>query len=260
MRRRSGGRLRGGNDVITEGGDARPRGRTTPGHGAKRAIDVILSVTLLMVLAPLWIVIVIAILATDGRPVLYRAERAGYRGARLSVLKFRKLRKDARGLPLTISEDDRFTTIGRALARWKLDEIPQLVNVVLGQMSLVGPRPEDGRFVALYEDEYRHRILTVRPGITGLCQLAFAKEGRILDPADRIRDYEERILPQKVAIDCLYVERRSVRMDLGILAWTLIATVLRRDLAVNRRTGGIGIRRRPDEGRGKSLATAGVNA
>ena len=111
-------------------------------------------------------------------------------------------------------------------------------------MSLVGPRPEDPEFVAEQSDAYE-RILDVRPGITGLCQLAFAKESEILDPDDALRHYLASILPQKVAMDVLYAERRSLRMDFGIVAWTLAAVMFNRPVAVHRGSGRMNVRRRP---------------
>ena len=144
---------------------------------------------------------------------------------------------------VTLSADDRFTAVGRLLARMKIDELPQLWNVLKGEMTLVGPRPEDPEFVALRHADYE-TILTVKPGITGLCQLAFAKEGEVLDEQDAVRDYVGRLLPQKTALDLLYVDRRSLPMDLKILGWTAIAVFLRRDVAVHRADGSLGVRRR----------------
>jgi lipopolysaccharide/colanic/teichoic acid biosynthesis glycosyltransferase len=149
----------------------------------------------------------------------------------------------ANGSALTGSHDPRFTRIGRFLARSKLDELPQLWNVLTGGMSLVGPRPEDRRYVELHEDAFR-TVLSVRPGVTGLCQLAFAKESEILDPEDREGHYLERILPQKVALDLLYVETRTLSLDLRILVWTVLPVILRRDVAVNRVTADLTLRKR----------------
>ena len=122
--------------------------------------------------------------------------------------------------------------------------MPQLWNVLRGEMSLVGPRPEDPSFVALHPDEYRE-ILAVRPGVTGLCQLAFAKESAILDPNDRLGHYVADILPQKVRLDTLYARTRSFRGDLRILLWTVMPVLLRVDVAVNRTSGDLTVRRRP---------------
>jgi lipopolysaccharide/colanic/teichoic acid biosynthesis glycosyltransferase len=159
------------------------------------------------------------------------------------MLKFRKMYDGAAGPLLTASDDGRLTRIGRVLASKKLDEIPQLLNVLKGDMSLVGPRPEDPRFVEIEPDQFR-TILCVRPGITGLSQLAFARESQILDPSDRIGHYRRAILPQKLAIDALYVRTWSTRMDFAILAWTALAVVARRQVAVNRVTGGLTVRNR----------------
>jgi lipopolysaccharide/colanic/teichoic acid biosynthesis glycosyltransferase len=160
------------------------------------------------------------------------------------MLKFRKMRNGASGVAVTLSGDERFTRVGRVLAKAKIDELPQLWNVLKGEMTLVGPRPEHPDFVALRAGDYT-TILGVKPGITGLCQLAFAKEGEALDHEDCVRDYVERLLPQKTALDLLYVDRRSVLMDLSILAWTAVAVLLRRDVAVDRSTARLGLRRRP---------------
>jgi len=135
--------------------------------------------------------------------------------------------------------------VGRVLARSKLDELPQLWNVLRGEMSLVGPRPEDPSFVATRPDDFA-MVLSVRPGITGLSQLAFANESAVLDPDDRVNDYLDRILPQKMGLDVLYACRRSLAMDVRILSWTVVAVVLRRDVAVHRNSGRTTLRRRPE--------------
>jgi lipopolysaccharide/colanic/teichoic acid biosynthesis glycosyltransferase len=150
----------------------------------------------------------------------------------------------AGGPPLTAPRDDRFTRLGRFLAKTKLDEIPQLLNVIRGHMSLVGPRPEDPVFVERFRDELEP-VLRVKPGITGLSQLAFARESEILDPSDREGHYVGRILPQKIHMDSVYADQRSTKANVRILYWTAAAVLFRRDVAVNRTTGRLGIRRRP---------------
>jgi lipopolysaccharide/colanic/teichoic acid biosynthesis glycosyltransferase len=150
---------------------------------------------------------------------------------------------DAHGVPLTASADPRLTRIGKILARTRLDELPQLWDVFRGRMSIVGPRPEDPEFVALHADAYR-RILSVRPGITGLSQLAFAEEHSILDQSDLIGDYVGRILPQKVGLDTLYSRDYGLTMDLKVLAWTAAAMLAGKRVSVNRRTGALTLRRR----------------
>jgi lipopolysaccharide/colanic/teichoic acid biosynthesis glycosyltransferase len=209
----------------------------------KRGLDLAVASTLLLVLLPLIAVVAAAIRLDSRGPAFFRCRRVGFGGREFGMLKFRKMVHDARGAALTAPEDARFTRLGRVLAKTKLDEIPQLWNVLKGEMSLVGPRPEDAGFVAICADEYR-QILTVRPGITGLSQLAFARESEILDPNDRHGHYIAKLLPAKARMDCLYVSRRSLGMDLKILFWTAAAVLLRLEVAVHRQSGRL-TRRRP---------------
>jgi lipopolysaccharide/colanic/teichoic acid biosynthesis glycosyltransferase len=209
---------------------------------AKRLLDAAAAALLLLALLPVLIAVAVAVRATSRGPVFFRSPRVGRNGCELRMLKFRKMHDGATGAALTTADDERFTMIGRFLAKSKLDELPQLWNVLKGDMSLVGPRPEDSEFVAARPSDFR-RILTVRPGITGLAQLAFAKESEILDVEDRCNDYIERLLPQKIALDHLYVAQRSLLMDVRILVWTFIAVLLRRDVAVSRTTGALSLRR-----------------
>jgi lipopolysaccharide/colanic/teichoic acid biosynthesis glycosyltransferase len=212
---------------------------------AKRLLDIVASAVLLALLVPVILVVVVAIKAESSGSALYRCRRIGLGGREFLMLKFRKMYDGASGPPLTLSSDTRLTRVGRFLARTKLDEIPQLWNVLKGDMSLVGPRPEDPSFVELLATEYR-TILTVRPGITGLSQLAFAREGEILDRDDRIAHYLTRLLPQKARLDAMYALHSSLRMDFRILAWTAVAVVLRRDVAVHRMDGRLSSRKRKD--------------
>ena len=212
-------------------------------RAAKRSLDAALAGALLILALPVLLVVAVAIKLEDRGPVFFRCARVGEGGRELLMLKFRKMRRDADGPPLTASDDDRFTRVGRFLAASKLDELPQLWNVLRGGMSLVGPRPEDPSFVAMYPAEFAE-ILAARPGMTGLCQLAFAKEGRILDPQDRVRDYAERLLPQKITLDLVYARRRTFPSDAKILTWTLVAVLLRKDVAVHRQSGTLTLRKR----------------
>ena len=159
------------------------------------------------------------------------------------MLKFRKMHEHAEGIALTTHGDDRLTRIGAFLARTKLDEVPQLWHVLRGDMSLVGPRPETIDFVAHHSDEY-DEILTVRPGLVGFSQIAFLMEGRILDAEDPLNHYVSAILPQKVTLDLMYARTRTVWVDVKILAWSLVAVLLRRQVAVNRQTGRMNLRKR----------------
>jgi exopolysaccharide biosynthesis polyprenyl glycosylphosphotransferase len=211
-----------------------------------RVCDVFVSVLVLALTLPVFAAVGAAIKLDSPGPIFYRSVRVGRRGRLFAMLKFRKVRHDAEGSPLTVADDVRLTRIGAFLVKTKLDELPQFWNVVKGDMSLVGPRPEDASFVSLEREVY-DEILQVTPGITGLSQLAFAREGEILDPDDRLRHYVERLFPQKLALDRLYTDRRSLATNVGILSWTLVAVLLRRDVAVNRGTGRLNLRRRSAE-------------
>ncbi len=210
-------------------------------RAGKRGLDVSLSALLLVLLLPLIVVIAVVVKLESPGPVLFRCRRVGYRGRELSVLKFRKMHEHAAGIRLSLGDDDRFTRVGRFLARSKLDELPQLISVLKGDMSLVGPRPEDACFVELDRAGFS-RVLSVRPGITGLSQLAFAKEGDILDQDAPVDHYVARILPQKIALDSFYAEKRTLAMDIRVLLWTCIAVICRRDVAVHRSTARLTLR------------------
>jgi lipopolysaccharide/colanic/teichoic acid biosynthesis glycosyltransferase len=210
----------------------------------KRAMDVSIAFFALLAFSPLFVAIAMVIVIDSRGPVFYRAQRVGFRGRPLAMLKFRKMHRTAGGAALTMADDDRLTRVGRWLARTKLDELPQLWHVLLGQMSLVGPRPESPGFVARFRDDYEV-ILTTRPGLTGYSQLAFAREGAILDPEDPQGHYVERLLPQKVGLDRMYASRLSARRDVAILFATFATVALRQPVAVNRETGALTRRRRP---------------
>jgi lipopolysaccharide/colanic/teichoic acid biosynthesis glycosyltransferase len=212
-----------------------------------RILDIALSAALLLVVSPLVAVVAIAIKVDDGGTVFFRSARVGFGGREFMMLKFRKMRTGAAGLPLTVPGDERFTRLGHLLAGTKLDELPQLWNVLCGQMSLVGPRPESPDLVARDPDLFVD-VLSVKPGITGLAQLAYAREGEVLggtSGSERITLYFDRILPQKLALDRLYAQTRSLGVDLNVLWWTAVAVVLRKSVAVDRRTGRLGLRQRP---------------
>lgn len=222
---------------------AAPRARRL-GRVVKRTLDIVIAGGLLIVMLPLLVLVLVAIqLESPGMP-FYRARRVGYRGRPLDVLKFRKMHADAKGLPLTLDGDARLTRVGALLARTRMDEFPQLWNVVRGQMSLVGPRPEDPRFVGLHPNGYK-RILQVRPGITGWSQLAFAAESTILDQSDPVLHYVEAILPAKVRLDCLYAEQARLRNDFAVMIWTAVVLLGRVEVAVHRETGRLRRRQRP---------------
>jgi lipopolysaccharide/colanic/teichoic acid biosynthesis glycosyltransferase len=215
-----------------------------PGRSlAKRTFDLVSSLTLVLLLAPVFAMIAVLVRLDSHGPALFRCRRVGYRGRPLSMLKFRKMHHMATGGGLTTHGDERFTRAGKWLAKLKADELPQLWHVVRGEMSLVGPRPESYDFVGHHTDEYEE-ITRVKPGIMGLSQLAFADESRILNTHDPVGHYVGDILPQKVSLDLLYAERWSIWLDIRIAIWTVAAVILRRQVAVNRETGQMSLRKR----------------
>lgn len=191
---------------------------------AKRVFDLTMTLVGLSLALPLMAVIAAVVAAGDGFPVLFRQERIGRGGAPFAILKFRTMIRNAQacGIPLTVGGDPRITRVGRWLRRTKLDELPQLFNVLRGEMSLVGPRPEVLRYVALYTDDQR-RVLALRPGITDPASIAFRNESTVLacysDPEEA---YLKTIMPEKIRINLAYAQRRSTAADLGILLRTLL--------------------------------------
>jgi lipopolysaccharide/colanic/teichoic acid biosynthesis glycosyltransferase len=211
---------------------------------AIRVFDWVVAFLLLLLLAPVIAATAVAIKVDSSGPVFYRCRRAGYGGSPFAMLKFRKMADGADGPPLTAPEDERFTRFGRFLAQWKLDEIPQLWNVLRGEMSLVGPRPEDLSLIASRRSDF-DPVLAVKPGITGLSQLVFVRESEMLDPEDRVGDYLARILPQKIQLDALYAGNRSLLLNLRILRWTAVVILTDLKVAVHRESSGLGVRPRP---------------
>jgi lipopolysaccharide/colanic/teichoic acid biosynthesis glycosyltransferase len=200
----------------------------------KRLFDITVAGAGLLVLAPLLVVIAIAIAATSRGPVLFRQQRVGLHGRPFEILKFRTMTHapDASGALITVAGDRRITGVGRVLRASKLDELPQLVNVVRGDMSLVGPRPEVPRYVALYPPDVAHRILSVRPGITDEASMLFRNESEILAAADDAeRAYVEELLPRKLALYLRYAEHHSLAGDIGIIMRTVWGIVRRDDSA-----------------------------
>ena len=194
----------------------------------KRALDLALASTALLALSPLFAVIA-ALIKREPGPVLFRQTRVGRGGRHFTLLKFRTMTCEALSaqLPaqlLTCAGDARVTPLGQRLRHWKLDELPQLVNVVRGDMALVGPRPEVPRYVALYTPEQRE-VLRVRPGITGIDSVYYRDESRLLVGGDPERLYTEEIMPRKLALSRAYAERRSLALDVRILLWTLRCVV-----------------------------------
>jgi FlaA1/EpsC-like NDP-sugar epimerase/lipopolysaccharide/colanic/teichoic acid biosynthesis glycosyltransferase len=187
----------------------------------KRALDVITATVGLVVLSPLLVAIALLVRLDSPGPGLYRGLRIGRNGRTFKIVKFRSMNVGSgEAVPITAADDPRITGFGRRLRRHKIDELPQLLNVLKGEMSLVGPRPEDPEFVAAYSDDQR-RVLEVRPGITGPAAIAFHNEEALLDGGNARQRYLEDILPRKLAMDLDYVNNHSVVGDLVLIARTI---------------------------------------
>lgn len=189
----------------------------------KRLFDFAVALVALYVLTLPMLAIALWIKLDSPGPVLFRQVRVGRWGNLFHIWKFRTMVADApaRGPAVTAAADPRITRAGRFLRATKLDELPQLVNVLLGQMSLVGPRPEVPQYVALYPPALREQVLSVRPGLTDPVSLAYADEAqRLAAAADPEREYREVILPAKLQAAAAYVARASLWTDLGVLLRT----------------------------------------
>jgi lipopolysaccharide/colanic/teichoic acid biosynthesis glycosyltransferase len=190
----------------------------------KRLFDIAASFFGLLILSPFLIIAGILVKLDSPGPILYRATRVGRYGELFKLLKFRSMvvNADKVGPGVTGADDPRITRMGQFLRRTKLDELPQLINVLRGEMSIVGPRPEDPRYVALYTDEQR-QVLNVRPGITSPASVEFRNEENLLTGDDWEMHYIEYILPAKLAVDLEYVRRPSIMRDIGIIFSTIRA-------------------------------------
>ena len=187
----------------------------------KRALDVVLALAGIAVLAAPGLLVALVIVLDSRGPPLFRALRVGRGGRAFRALKFRTMTAGVAGPAITAERDARVTRVGRVLRRTRFDETPQLVNVLFGDMSLVGPRPEDPRFVDAADAAWG-RVLSVRPGITGPTQLAFADEEQALVGRDDPETaYRARVLPAKLRSDVAYVEGRTFAGDVALLARTL---------------------------------------
>lgn len=194
-------------------------------EGIPSAIDRAVAIVALIVLSPAFVLIALAIKLTSGSPVLHRASRVGLHGRPFTLYKFRSMGTGTLGPAITAADDPRVTPIGKVLRLTKLDELPQLVNVALGEMAIVGPRPEDPRYVENYTAEQR-RLLAVRPGITSPASIHYRHEEAVLAAADDPEDaYLSVVLPTKLAIDLEWMETRSPCSDLWVILRTIVATI-----------------------------------
>jgi lipopolysaccharide/colanic/teichoic acid biosynthesis glycosyltransferase len=194
----------------------------------KRSLDSIASLFGLLLASPVLLIVAAVVKSTSPGPVLFWQERIGLGGLVFRIVKFRTMCRDADGPAITSAEDARVTAVGRWLRRLKLDELPQLWNVLKGEMSLVGPRPEVPRYVESYSSAQR-RVLTVRPGITDPASIAYRREEDLLaGHADLDRYYREVVLPDKLEKNLEYLDRMSFTYDLLLLIRTTKAIILPR--------------------------------
>lgn len=192
---------------------------------SKRFFDVLVALAGVVMLAPVFVIVALLIRMTDEGDIFFLQERVGRGGHPFRIFKFRTMRMETEkmGASVTKAGDSRITPIGRWLRKWKLDELPQLFNVLGGDMSFVGPRPEVPRYVALYTPDQR-RVLELRPGITDLATLKFRHEEEMLArAADPERFYREECIPRKIALNLEYADRASLVDDLALIFRTLLA-------------------------------------
>lgn len=196
---------------------------------SKRLFDLVLALAMLVLLSPLFAAVALAIKLTSRGPVLYRGVRVGMGEKDFSMCKFRTMVAEAESIggSSTPDDDPRITKVGSFLRRHKLDEVPQLINIVKGEMSFVGPRPQVRWAVDLYDREERC-LLTVPPGITDPGSLRFPNEGEILKgSSDPDRDYMEKIHPEKMRLSLGYVRSRTLMQDILLIIRTVVAVAKR---------------------------------
>ncbi len=191
----------------------------------KRCLDVVIGAPLLVCSGPVILATLVANrISGDRGPLFYSAVRMGEGGRPFHALKLRTMRADINGSAVTAAGDPRITRVGRVLRQTKFDELPQLWNVVRGEMSLVGPRPEDPRY-ADWSNPLHRTVFSARPGITGPAQIEFRHEEALLASTNIERAYVDEILPAKLALDAGYLAHRSLGADLGLLGRTVLAVV-----------------------------------
>ena len=195
---------------------------------SKRLFDIAFAALALLLLSPVLLAVALWVRLDSPGPVFFRQQRVGQGGRPFGIYKFRTMHTGAEavGPQITVGMDARITHAGTWLRRSKLDELPQFLNVLRGDMSVVGPRPEVPRYVAQYPADMRQTVLSVRPGITDLASIAFRDESDLLASSpDPERTYVEQILPAKLHYAQQYVRTRSLWLDLQIIAWTVLAVL-----------------------------------
>ena len=190
----------------------------------KRVFDLLFVIPGILILLPLLVLIAILVKIDSKGPILFRQKRVGRYGSLFEVYKFRTMVIDAEkmGLKITVGHDPRITKIGHFLRKYKLDELPQLFNVLFGEMSLVGPRPEVPDYVSLYPEATRRKILSVRPGITDPASLKYKDENSLLENAkDPNYTYVHEIMPEKLKYYSEYIENQHLWLDFKLIVTTL---------------------------------------
>ena len=215
--------------MDNQAGARQPYRIVTPPSAAtmacKRAFDILCSFLGLTVLSPVLLVVSVLVAVTSPGGVFFRQERIGKDGRPFRIFKFRSMRKDNAGLKITTGNDSRITPVGRFLRKSKIDELPQLINVLVGDMSFVGPRPEVADYVNLYTP-YQRQVLLVRPGITGLASIRFRNENDLLTASDDPnRTYVEQIMPRKIDLDLEYSPHASVFYDIKLIFQTFAVVI-----------------------------------
>jgi len=188
----------------------------------KRIIDVTFSLAALIVLMPVIVIISIAILFQDGQPIFFYQERVGKDWKKFKIIKFRTMIKDAHnsGPNISTNNDKRITRVGRFLRKYKLDEIPQLINILFGDMSIVGPRPEIPKYVNDFSEEYTE-ILKIKPGLSDYAALEYSNEAALIESAFNAEEfYKSQILPEKIKLYKRYIKEISFLTDIKIILMT----------------------------------------
>ena len=187
----------------------------------KRGFDIIMSAIGIFILSPLLLLLSLAIITNSGLPIFYFQERIGKDGQAFKLMKFRTMKKNSKGPQITRDKDPRITQIGNFLRKYKLDELPQLLNIFLGQMSFVGPRPEVRKYVDLYSEDEK-KIISIKPGLTGLDSLNYTQESELLkNTTDPEKTYINEILPKKIKLNLEYLEERNFNYDISIILSTI---------------------------------------
>lgn len=193
----------------------------------KRLFDLFFSIIGTILLLPLFVIVAVAVKVESTGPIFFRQERVGQFGDLFRIIKFRTMVIDAeqRGPQVSTGDDQRITMVGKLIRKYKIDELPQLFNVILGQMSLVGPRPEVPRYVDLFKEDYE-KILTVKPGITDIASLEFRDENKLLNGVVNPEEkYLTAILPVKIGYYHQYIRKQSLLTDFKLIVKTLLAIV-----------------------------------